>query len=80
MQLDLKIFRMNRFYVPQELITGRLGVDQKTIHNLLGKKVELPILLKANLSKGFTVSQVSVKHGLPEPIVWSVALEEKNNF
>jgi DNA-binding CsgD family transcriptional regulator len=79
MQLDLKIFRMNRLGIPQERIAGRLGVDQKTIHNHLGKMAELPILLKADLSKGFTVSQVSEKHCLPEPIVWSVALEGKND-
>ena len=80
MQLDLKIFRMNRLGIPQERIAGRLGVDQKTIHNHLGKKAELPILLKADLSKGFTVPQVAERQGLPESIVWSVALEGRNDL
>ena len=60
---------MNRLGIPQERIAGRLGVDQKIIHNHLGKKAELPIFLKADLTKDFTVSQVSKKQGLPEPIV-----------
>jgi len=36
LEIDLKMFRMNRPGIPQERITKRLGVDQKTIHNHLG--------------------------------------------
>ncbi len=60
---DLKIFRMNRLGIPQDRIAGRLGMDQKTIHNHLGKMATLPKLLNADLSQGFTVSQVAQKHG-----------------
>jgi len=63
MELDLKIFRMNRLGIPQERIAGRLGETRDIIHDHLGK---MPILSKSpnsDLSRGFTVSQVAEKHG-----------------
>ena len=80
LEMDLKIFRMNRLGIPQERISKRLGVDQKTIHNHLGKKTGLAILLNADLSRGFTVPQVAEKHGWTEPMVWSIALEGKDDL
>ncbi len=79
MDLDLKIFRMNRHGIPQERIAKRLGVDQKTIHNHLGKMPGLANFLKADLSRGYTVAQVAGKHGWTEPMVWSIALEGKDD-
>jgi hypothetical protein len=80
MELDLKIFRMNRLGIPQERIAKRLEVDQKTIHNHLGKMPGLANLLKADLSRGFTVAQVAEKRGWTEPMVWSLALEGKDDL
>ena len=37
MGMNIKIFRMNRLGMSQERIAGRLGVDQKTIHNHLAQ-------------------------------------------
>jgi hypothetical protein len=39
----------------------------------------LPNSLNDDLSKGFTVAQVAKKHGWIDPMVWSLALEGKNN-
>jgi len=80
LDLNLKIFRMGILGIPQERIAGRLGFDQKTIHNHLGEKAELPFLLNTDLKKGFTVPQVAEKHGWPEPLVWSLALEGKEDL
>ncbi|MEA3415561.1 MAG: hypothetical protein U9R02_05295 [Thermodesulfobacteriota bacterium] len=91
MKIDFNIFSMNRLRIPQERIATRLGLDQKTIHYHLGKKAELPFSLNTDLSKGFTVPQVAEKHacpvgpedrtgGWPEPMVWSLALEGKDDF
>ena len=33
-----------------------------------------------DLKKGFTVSQVAEKHGWPESLVWSVALDDENDL
>ena len=37
-------------------------------------------ILNTDLSKGFTVPQVAEKHGWAEPLVWSIALEDKNDL
>jgi len=76
---DLKIFCMNRLGIPQDRVATRLGIDQKTIHNHLGKMPVLANLLNADLSQGFTVAQVAKKHGWTEPMVWSLALEGKED-
>ena len=36
--------------------------------------------INTDLSKGFTVVQVAEKHGWTEPMVWSLALEGKEDF
>jgi len=63
MELDLKIFRMNRLEIPQKRIAKRLGQARETIRNHLAKMPELANQPKANLSRGFTVAQVAEKHG-----------------
>ncbi len=40
----------------------------------------LPISSNADLSRGFTVAQVAQKHGWTEPMVWSLALEGKDDL
>ncbi len=80
MDIDIKIFRMHRLGFPQDRIAKRMGVNQKTIHNHLGEMPELAFLLNADLSKGFTVPQVAEKHGWAEPLVWSIALEGKDDL
>ena len=80
MELDLKIFRMNRLEIPQERIAKRLGQTRDTIRDHLGKMPGLAKSPKADLSKGFTVPQVAEKHGWPEPMVWSLALEGKDDL
>jgi len=57
-----------------------LGIIQRTVSNHLEKMAELPNFLNADLSKGFTVPQVAEKHGWPEPLVWSIALEDKDDL
>ena len=57
----------------------RLGIDQKMIHNHLSKMPVLANLINADLSLGFTVAQVARKHGWTEPMVWSLALEGKED-
>jgi hypothetical protein len=46
----------------------------------LTKLAELPISSNADLRRGFTVSQVAEKHGWPEPLVWSIALDDLERF
>ena len=80
MELDLKIFRMNRLGISQERIAMRFDALQRTISNHLAKMPELANLLNTDLSRGFTVAQVAEKHGWTEPMVWSIALEGKSDL
>ena len=77
MDIDIKIFRMNRLGIPQERIVKRLYVPQQTISNHLPKMPELANPVNSDLSKGFTIIQVAQKHHWPESMVWSLALEGK---
>jgi len=79
-ELDLKIFRLNQLGIPQDRIAKRLGVPQQTISRYLPKMPGLAKWVNSDLSKGFTVPQVAQKHGWPEPLVWSQALVNKDDF
>jgi len=80
LEMDLEIFRMHRLGLPQERIAKRLGVIQRTVSKHLEKMPALAIILNADLSKGFTVPQVAEKHGWTEPMLWSLALEGKEDL
>ena len=80
MELDLKIFRMNRLGIPQERIAKRLGQTRDTIRDHLGKMPGVAKSPKADLSRGFTVAQVAEKHGWPEPMAWSLAFKGKDDL
>jgi DNA modification methylase len=79
-ELDLKIFRMNRLGIPQERIAKRLLSPQQTISGHLPKMPVLANPVNTDLSRGFTVAQVAEKHGWTEPMVWSLALEGKDDL
>ncbi len=79
-ELDLKIFRMSHLGIPQERIALCLGVPQQTIFNHLPKMAVLPNPVNTELKQGFTVPQVAERHGWPEPLVWSIALEGKDDL
>ena len=78
--LDLKIFRMNRLGIPQDRIGRRLSIPQRTLSGHLAKMATLPNPLNTDLSRGFTVPQVAEKYGWTEPMVWSLALEDKEDL
>ena len=71
---------MNRLGIPQDRIAKRLGQTMETIRDHLAKMAELPNPPNADLSRGFTVSQVAEKHNWTEPMVWSLALEAKEDL
>jgi len=80
MELGLKIFRMNRLGIPKNRIAERLCLPQQTLSNHLPKMPSLAFPVNSDLSRGFTVSQVAEKHGWTEPMVWSLALEGKDDL
>jgi len=58
MEMDLKIFPMNRLGLPQERIAKRVGQTRDVIRDHLGKMPVLAFSPNADLSQGFTVAQV----------------------
>ena len=80
LDIDLKLFRMNRLGIPQDRIAKRLGAPQQTISGHLPKMATLPNPVNADLSRGFTVSQVAEKHTWTEPVIWALALENKEDI
>ena len=80
MDMDIKLFRMNRLGIPQDRIGKRLSIPQRTLSDHLAKMATLPNPLNTDLSRGFTVSQVAEKHNWTEPMVWSLALEDKEDL
>ena len=62
------------------LAAKRLGAKQVLIHNHLLKMATLPNLINSDLSRGFTAPQVAEKHNWTEPMVWSLALEGREDI
>ena len=79
-KLNLKIFRMNKLGIPQERISDRLGIQQRSVSNYLAKMPESAFLLNSELREGFTVAQTAEKHSWPESLVWSLKLEDKDDL
>ena len=80
LELDLKIYRMNRLGIPQERIAKRMKVARETIRDYLAEMPGLAIPPNTDLSRGFTVPQVAEKHGWAEPMVWSLALGDNDDL
>jgi hypothetical protein len=71
---------MSRLGIPQERIARRLSIPQRTLSDHLAKLPRLANPLNSDLSRGFTIPQVAEKHGWTEPMVWSLALEGKDDL
>ncbi|NLD38998.1 MAG: ParB N-terminal domain-containing protein, partial [Desulfatiglans sp.] len=80
MDIDLKIFRMNKLGIPQERISYRLNLPQQTVSRYLPKMATLPKWVNNDIKKGFTISQVAEKHGWPESLVWAIRLDCKDDL
>jgi len=78
--IDLKIFRMNSLGIPQDGIAKRLGLVRKSLHYHLSKMPVLANSTNTDLNRGFTLAQVAEKHNWTEPMVWSLALEGREDL
>jgi hypothetical protein len=78
--IDLKIFRMYKLGIPQDRIANRLNELRETVKYHLVKMPKLANLPNSDLKQGFTVPQVAEKHGWPEPLVWTLAVEGKEDI
>ena len=77
---DLKVFKLNQLGIPQDRIAKRVGLGQQRISRYLLQMPQVAKGVNDDLLKGFTVPQVAQKHGWPEPLVWSQALVNTDDF
>jgi hypothetical protein len=79
-ELDLKIFKLNQLGIPQDRIAKRVGLGQQMVSRYLLQMPQVAKSVNNDLLKGFTVPQVAQKHDWPEPLVWSQALVNTDDF
>jgi len=79
---DLKIFKMGLLGIPQERIAQRLGIPgitERFVQTHLPRFSELKNGVNSQLGRGFGVNTIAEKLGWPEPLIWAVALEGKDD-
>jgi len=75
----MKILLLHSLGIPDERIAEKLKINTKTVARFCNNlKLFQPV--RDSLSKGLFVSEAAQKHGLPEPLVWSLALEGKEDL
>jgi len=76
---DVKTFLMGRLGIPIDQIAVKLNINRKTAY----KYANHPTLvqsIKDLLEKGVSIPEAAKKRGCPEPLIWSIALEGKNDL
>ncbi len=78
--MALSSIQLSLLGIPQERIAQKLQESRETIRRYLVDLVTWPNQPNADLKKGFAVARVADKHGWSEPLVWSIALEGKDDL
>ncbi len=69
------------FYILNSILDNtKVILPQLTVSCYLPKMPQVAKWVNSDLLKGFTVPQVAQKHGWPEPLVWSQALVNTDDF
>jgi hypothetical protein len=76
---EVKILLLDSLGIPDERIAERLKINRKTVTRFCNN-LKLFQSIRDSLDKGLSVSEVAKKHGCPEPLVWSIALEGKSDL
>jgi hypothetical protein len=76
----LNVFHLNLLGILWERIAQRLQESRETIRRYLVDLVTWPNQPNADLKKGFSVAQVADRQQWPEPLVWFIALEGKEDL
>jgi len=74
----VKALLMNRLDIPLEIIASNLGINWRTAKKYSQDNVVLKAV-RESLKGGLSVPTVAKKYGFPEPLVWSVAFEDKDD-
>jgi len=76
---ELKILLLDSLGIPDERIAEKLKINRKTVTKYYNN-LRLFQSVRDSLDKGLSVSEAAKKHGCPEPLVWSIALEGKSDL
>ncbi|MBT3386420.1 MAG: ParB/RepB/Spo0J family partition protein [Desulfobacula sp.] len=75
----IKIALMTRLGIPNVRIAQRLNIHRETIANHAPKNQVLFNQILQDVKDGFSIPDIVQQYGVPQPLVWSVILEEKTD-
>ena len=77
--VKVKALLMHRLGIPTDIIASNLDIDWKTAKKY-SQDAELPDVIRRALDGGLSPAVIAKKHVLPEPLVWSVVLENRDDL
>jgi len=69
-EMDIKMHHMVQLGIPQQRVSYILDIPQRTLSNRIEKLSEMINPIKADLAKGFSVSQIAEIFKVPHHIEW----------
>jgi len=76
---QIKVALMTRLGIPHVRIAQRLNIHRETISKYAQKNDELFNKIHQDLKAGSGIVDMAQKYGVPQPLVWSVILQEKTD-
>lgn len=76
---EVKVTLMNRLGIPLIRIAERLGIHRETVSKIAKESTQLIRSVREEIENGLSIHEIAKKHTIPEPLVWSIALEEKTD-
>ncbi len=77
---QIKVAVMTRLGIPLVRIAQRLNIHRETISKYAGKNQELFNNIHLDFKKGTFITDIAQKYNAPQPLVWSVILQEKTDL
>jgi hypothetical protein len=70
-----KAFLLNCLGMPHDLIADRLMASEETVVRALREAEPLMRAIQKEAQRGMQASELAVQHNVPEPLIWSLALQ-----
>ena len=77
--IEIKVALMTRLGIPLTRIAQRLNIHRETISKYAQKNNELFNKMLQNFKNGSSILDIAQKYFVPQPLVWSVILQEKTD-
>jgi hypothetical protein len=76
---EVKVALMTRLGIPLVRIAQRLHIHRETISKYVKKNHDLFDKIHQDFKSGFSIPDIAKKYFVPQPLVWSVILQEKTD-